>query len=213
LFFKNYNVETHLISLTRNLRPLEIFHIRHTEYMKIVNNLDVDYIFISDVRDVLFQANPFSHSITTDLEFFSEPKEIKNCDYNSKNILKVFGESEFLKLQDNKIICAGTTIGTKLGIYSYLKQMTTFLDDYKNNTGTVAEDQAVHNFLIYNNCFKNFKIYDTGNGPIATLHHLREGIFNEAGQVINTDESLPAVVHQWDRLSPHHKEKLLKASL
>ena len=212
-FFKKYNVETHLISLTNKLRSSEIFHIRHKEYLKIVNNLNVDYVFISDVRDVLFQSNPFSHDITTDLEFFSEPKEIKNCDFNSKKILKVFGESEFLRLQDNKIICAGTTIGTRLGLCFYLEQMILILDDYKNKTNTVADDQAVHNFLIYNNYFKNFKVYDTGYGPIATLHHLREGIFNELGQVVNIDETLPAVVHQWDRLSTDHKEKLLKVSL
>jgi hypothetical protein len=209
-FFKKYNVDTHLILLTNKLRPSEIFHIRHKEYLKIIDNLNVDYVFITDVRDVLFQGNPFSHNISTDLEFFSEPKEIKNCDYNSKKILKAFGEKEFLKLQDNKIICAGTTIGTKLGIRLYLEQMILILDDYKHRTNTTAEDQAVHNFLIYNNYFKNFKIYDTGFGPIATLHHLREGIFNNLGQVINNDNSLPSVVHQWDRLSTNHKEKLLK---
>lgn len=215
-FFKENNIDTHTIILPNGIpRAAEIFNIRHIEYLKIVEGDDFshDRVFITDVRDVLFQGNPFDHPISSELEFFAEPKEILNCSYNTKKISKAFGEIEFLKLKNEKIICAGTTIGTKTGMIKYLNKMISVLTDYRERTGNVADDQAVHNFLIYNNHFENFKIYDTGNGPIATLHHLREGIFNEAGQVINIDGTIPAVVHQWDRLENPYKKNLYNTAI
>jgi hypothetical protein len=203
-FFTSYNISAYLhpIDLT-NIRVAEIFNIRHRCYRDILeyNFLDTDRIFISDVRDVLFQSDPFAHETETELEFFLEPKQIKDCEFNSKKIKKLYGTKFLSKIGENEICCAGTTIGTRLGILKYLDEMLLELDRLRNQNNAFADDQAVHNYLIYNNYFLNYKQYNTGHGPVSTLHHLREGIFNEHNQVINIDGTVVPIVHQWDRLS------------
>ena len=77
-FLTSYNISAYLhpIDLT-NIRVSEIFNIRHKCYRDILeyNFLDVERVFISDVRDVVFQGDPFAHVTDTDLEFFLEPKQ------------------------------------------------------------------------------------------------------------------------------------------
>lgn len=210
-FFNNYNISSyiHPINLT-NIRPIEIFSIRHRCYRSILeyNFLDCEKILISDVRDVLFQGNPFSHNINTKLEFFLEPKQIKDCDYNSKNIKKFFGEDTLSSIGSNLIACAGTTIGTRAGIINYLDEMLKELKQFLDTKNVIAEDQAVHNYMIYTNRFNDYKLYETGRGPVSTLHHLREGIFNEKGEVININGTVVPIVHQWDRLSKNRQLEL-----
>lgn len=203
-FFTEYNISAyvHPIDLT-NIRAAEIFNIRHRCYRDILehNFLDVERVFISDVRDVLFQSDPFAHTTDTDLEFFLEPKQIKDCEFNSKKIKKLYGDRFLSEIGDNLISCAGTTIGLRAGILKYLDEMLLELSRLRIQNNAFADDQAVHNYLIYNNYFSNHKKYNTGAGPVSTLHHLREGIFNEQGEVINIDGTVVPIVHQWDRLS------------
>ena len=215
-FFSEYNISTYLypIDLT-NVRAAEIFNIRHKCYRDILeyNFLDVERVFISDVRDVLFQSDPFAHVTDTDLEFFLEPKQIKDCEFNSKKIKKLYGDRFLLEIGDKEICCAGTTIGTRAGILKYLDEMLSELNRLRIQNNMFADDQAVHNYLIYNNYFSNHKKYNTGFGPVSTLHHLREGIFNEQGQVINIDGTVVPIVHQWDRLSKDKQLELYKIAV
>jgi hypothetical protein len=215
-FLTDYNISTYLhpVDLT-NIRVSEIFNIRHKCYRNILeyNFLDVDRVFISDVRDVVFQGDPFGHVTDTDLEFFLEPKQIKDCEFNSKKIKKLYGNKFLSEIGDKEISCAGTTIGTREGILKYLDKMLLELNRLRIQNDAFADDQAVHNYLIYNNYFPNHKKYNTGYGPVSTLHHLREGIFNNQGQVINIDGTVVPIVHQWDRLSKDRQQVLYQTAV
>lgn len=211
-FFKKYNIEYYVLQLeNRKFRPIEIFDIRHREYLNLMGTafVNCDRIFLTDVRDVYFQADPFSHIATTELEFFLEPMLIKNCEFNTSTILESYGEEVVNQLGDQHIICAGTTMGSRTGIITYLTEMVNELARLRMLKDKFVMDQASHNYLIYTDRFPNHKKYHTNDGPVATLHHMRAVIFDNNGNLTNSDGSVIAIVHQWDRLSKDHRAQIL----
>jgi hypothetical protein len=99
-------------------------------------------------------------------------------------------------------------MGTRAGIFQYLTEMINELERLSGEKGQLFEDQATHNYLIYTNKVANYKLYHTCQGPVATLHYKRKGVFNEEGDVINDDGTLTPIVHQWDRLKDDVKEHI-----
>jgi hypothetical protein len=165
-FFCRYNIEYYIVELeNRKIKPLEIFNIRHREYLKLVETTftEFDRILITDVRDVFFQDDPFKHAPVAELEFFAEPATLVSCEYNSRNVKDLYSDDVLSQIGNNFIICAGTTIGTRNGILKYLKLMLEELHRLAEEKSRLVEDQAPHNYLIYNNHFPNHVMYYTGD--------------------------------------------------
>lgn len=215
-FFQQYNIDFHPFKLeNRKIQSVEIFNIRHRAYLKIIETTftKFDRVLLTDVRDVFFQDDPFKHPIVAELEFFAEPMIIKSCDYNGKNIKELYGDDTLTQLGNNLIICAGTTIGNRDGILKYLRLMLSELQRLAEEKGRLVDDQAAHNYLIYNDYFFDHVKYYTGEGPVATLHHQRSVVFNDDGYIINKDNTVTPIVHQWDRLKGQDKKKILEKIL
>jgi hypothetical protein len=215
-FFRQYNIEYYKVELeNRKIKPLEIFNIRHREYLRLVETIftEFDRMLITDVRDVFFQDNPFKHLSVAELEFFAEPMSLSSCEYNSGNIKDLYGDHTLSQIGSNLILCAGTTIGTRNGILKYLKLMLAELHRLAEEKGRLVEDQAPHNYLIYNNYFPNHVKYYTGEGPVATLHHQRSVVFNKDRYIINKDSTVTPIIHQWDRLKDPDKKQILEKIL
>lgn len=215
-FFRLYNIEYYIVKLEdRKIRPLEIFNIRHREYLKLVETTftEFDRILITDVRDVFFQDDPFKHASVAELEFFAEPATLASCEFNSGNVKDLYGENVLSEIGNNLIICAGTTIGSRDGILKYFKSMLIELNRLAEEKGRLVEDQAPHNYLIYNNHFPNHVKYYTGEGPVATLHHQRSVVFNKDRYIVNKDGTVTPIVHQWDRLKGPDKQQILEKIL
>lgn len=196
-FLNQYNIQKYKIRNSTNQD--EICSMRHQYYREIVEQNDYTNILLSDVRDVVFQKNPFSHNIETELEFFLEPGLYKDCECHRHWFcdLNIHG-SEFYKQVGNEyIVCAGTTIGTRSGILFYLNKM---IDELAKMNRTIT-DQPTHAYLIYNNHFPNHRKYRTLNGPVATLSSSRDLKFDSEHNLLNEDDSIVSIVHQWDRTS------------
>jgi len=166
--------------------------------------LDVENVLIADVRDVVFQSNPFLEYPKKSLEFFAEPEFFKNCKHNAPWLAGIYGSERVEQVNDEYVICSGTTMGTRSGIIEYLKTMSTEIQRLEVSGRPLAggEDQPVHNHLIYDGRFTNFNINQNGIGPICTMHHSKTLSFNRAGQLLNDDGSVIPVVHQYDRCGP-----------
>lgn len=196
-YVKLNEIETYKIPNSRNQD--EICSMRHRYYKEVIEKKNVDYILLTDVRDVVFQKNPFSHEITTELEFFLEPNQYKNCECHRHWFcdLNIHGREFYESVGDRTIVCAGTTIGTKNGMIDYLNKMIAELAKM-NRTIT---DQPTHAYLFYNNHFPNSRAYETLKGPVATLSNSRELKFDSDNNLLNEDGSIVSIVHQWDRTS------------
>ncbi|NQU95321.1 MAG: hypothetical protein HQ549_03715 [Candidatus Omnitrophica bacterium] len=157
-------------------------------------------IMLTDIRDVIFQKDPFDFALNEELCCFLEDKRMRISDdqrWNATWIRESFGEEVLKKIENNYISCAGIVIGTLSPIMDYLKKMVDILAD----TNKVCNDQAAHNYLIYTNQFENLKFFENENGPILTLAFKKEETmqFNDKGLIINASGDVVNIIHQYDR--------------
>lgn len=201
-FFDKYNIRG--FKIEGQYDHDQICNLRHQFHRKVMEEYpDVEKVFLSDTRDVVFQSDPFAHEMATELEFFLEVHHYKNCDCNTwwlkGNYAGAYGEEVFNQIGDNYIICAGTTMGTRAGIIHYLDEMIKELHNVYIKKRCYATDQPTHGYLIYNNIFPSYKLYHTGQGPISTMNRYDNMKFDDNGNLLNFDGSICPVVHQWDR--------------
>jgi hypothetical protein len=203
VFFEKFNIVPLIVELEVKRSKPDIPSKRFGKYLDILktNFLDCKKIFLSDVRDVYFQADPFSHHMEAQLEFFLEPEILKNCDYTRSNLSYSYGEDRITQFDDKYVICSGTTFGYRDAILNYLQLMDTEIHRICELKGHMVEDQHVHDYLIYTDNFPDYKLYHSLYGPVATLRiHGTPGNFNQEGTYLNADGSITPIVHQWDRL-------------
>ena len=194
-FYKSNNVEIfHGAVLDR------AYLLRYKYYLEILKNTSsVDKVMLTDTRDVIFQDDPFSKMSGCDYEFCAEPELIKNCEHNRKWYEILYGNEELNKIQNNFVICAGTTLGNLSSIMNYLQEMLNEFDRLFKSGVVVSMDQPVHNHLVYSNKLNNYRINENGKGIVSTMHHSKYLRFDRAGRLLNEDNSVTPVVHQYDR--------------
>jgi hypothetical protein len=203
-FCNDYNVYTFIPDEQMNLSTIIID--RHRYYYDCIsaNFEDVDSVLLADIRDIVFQDHPFKGYPVYDLEFFAEPEIFKHCNHNAPWIANVYGENRVKEIENEYVICCGTTLGTRSGILTYLETMINEIKNIESNGRKLSggEDQPVHNHLVYNNIFTNFRINHNGKGLVSTMHHSKALTFNRQGQLLNDDGTPTPIVHQYDRCGP-----------
>jgi len=60
----------------------------------------------------------------------------------------------------------------------------------------------VHNHIIYNEFFDDYRINQNGQGLVSTMHHSKTLTFDRDGMLLNDDGTPTPVVHQYDRCGP-----------
>jgi len=168
-----------------------------------------DYVMLADIRDILFQHDPFNFNIPDGLSVFMEDpgKTIGTCSTNSRWIHNCFGDAMLKELYQQPISCSGTTIGTVPSVLDYLDRLVSIMGTYKNRTNT---DQAAHNFLIYKRTPKALHRFDNDSGPILTMANVDPSRFrfNDQGRLINGSGRMFNTLHQYDR-HPELSKRLL----
>jgi len=155
-------------------------------------------VLLTDVRDVVFQRDPFSYEFPdADLWFVSEDQSmtIGQSTINSSWIRETYGEEVLKSLSSCKISCSGTVYGTYAGIMNYLDAM---IDQFL--VRRVTHDQAVHNFLIHTGVLSHYHVFSNETGPILTLHHRKRPLkTNACRELLNDNGDVALLVHQYDR--------------
>jgi len=200
-----YNVTLHLYGEKLNSNH-EIQNNRFELYSDIIEGCysDVERVFITDVRDVIFQDDPFVNEFAPEqeLEFYYEPELIGNCRCNSWWYRTMLGDHVLNQVKENYIICCGTIMGTREGLLKYLEQFKNELQEWKKSGRefTGGEDTVVHNLMVYfDKIPQKYMILHNGCGAVSTLDHQKTLKFDEQGRYINDDGRPTPVIHQWDR--------------
>jgi hypothetical protein len=190
---------------------------RYYEYWKFLTSVhgEFDRVLLADTRDVVFQADPFQWPIRTPLAVFGEgahtPVNGEPC--NKGWIEYLYGESGLDSIRHKQILCSGTTMGTLTGIIDYLEIM---IDEAFSRTdkiiGPGGVDQGMHIWLFWNGRLPAATLFQTGEGPVATLHleNPESFQFDRSGNLLNRDGSIVPIVHQYDRhpqLRAHYEER------
>lgn len=187
---------------------------RHFWYLKFLkDNNHYNKVLLCDSRDVLFQNDPFKLVESDSLYVAMESKKVGDCKYNSSWIRMIYGDEILSTLQDNYISCAGTTMGSRNSILTYLEYMTKNLSalgkslDTGSNTNIL--DQGIHNRYVNDH---EDKVRKSGNNSniFFTMGHADRFIFSRDGVLINPNSDAYSIVHQYDRFSwlcLHFKKK------
>jgi hypothetical protein len=185
-----------------------VFHLyyrRHLLYLQFLrkHRQDFDRVFLTDCRDVYFQADPFSWNLPRGLHVFLEEgfNKIGREIYHIRWIKSQFGQAVLDEIGGGTVSCAGTVMGDISSIMEYLSEMVSLTMQARSLHETDG-DQGIHNYLIYKNRLSNVTVHDNRQGPVMTCGMTRpEDIrLNAQGFVINDAGKLMPVLHQYDRL-------------
>jgi hypothetical protein len=159
-----------------------------------------DHVMLADIRDILFQRDPFDFEIPDGLSVFREDpgKTIGTCFSNSSWIRNGFGEAVLKELYHKPISCSGTTIGTMPAMLDHLARVVPILCAYKKQDSI---DQATHNFVLYKCPPKVVHRFENDSGPILTMANVDPARFrfDRHGLLINPSGRVYNTLHQYDR--------------
>lgn len=166
-------------------------------YLKFLNGSDVIYnqVITAGIRDVLFQSNP-QEMPYDDVNIYREPDgpTIGTCPYNSRWVTNSGYSS--LHLMSKPIICAEIMVGNHAGMVRLLKQMCDTAE--RNPRKYDLEDQAILNYLYWNQKLPYVKCWENEYSPVYTVGY-EPFIRFRNGQIVNRALDVPAIVHQYDR--------------
>lgn len=151
-------------------------------------------IMLCDLRDVIFQSNPFKYRTfewlppVSQLTLFKEAHPnavIGRCGFNSQWIKSCYGKEALRGIGHNTVICSGVTFGTRDAILAYTYLMTKQLNPtvrrlssnsstelHNNACATTGMDQGFHNWLYYSGQLDRIldvRVFQQGEGPVNTV--------------------------------------------
>lgn len=162
------------------------------------DNILYNKILLSDIDDVVFQADPFSINFDKDIYcgleqskyYVNESSAILNMDW-IKNCIHV-DKLDITKLRNRYVVCAGTIMGTYKGILNYLHFYRKF--QYGHHV-----DQALWNIYVYNH-LESKQLDHYHHSRILTLDNVHyESLNIRDSKIVNNNDEVYAIIHQGNR--------------
>jgi hypothetical protein len=158
-------------------------------------------ILLCDVRDVIFQGNPFAKHSGENLSFFLESNQtIGSCPVNSDWMRRAYGNDVVQELQDYPVSCAGTLIGSSAAVFQYLLHMVQHIINVAPNNRFSGVDQAIHNYILAKRLVPG-SVSVKNAGLVMTVPSTNPTGLKllQNGQIQNPNGSISEIVHQYDR--------------
>lgn len=182
-----------------------LFYRRHLLYLDFLRERGSQYdsVFLTDCRDVFFQANPFSWNAAPGLHVFLEEDSntIGLCPHNSRWMRNLFGEEALRLLAGETVSCAGTVFGDVPAIMDYLQLMIASAMQVPSMRDADG-DQGIHNYLLRTGRLGSVKIHSNRKGPVMTAGLMKPTDLrrNANGLVMNEANEVVPTLHQYDRI-------------
>lgn len=182
--------------------------VRYWAYLRELRRVGNGYtnILLTDVRDVVFQADPFDRipMPREGLLLFTENHGMPIRDESAtRNWIEVtYGRARTEAILSFPTLCSGTTIGNSASMITYLEAIS---DELLRHTHSVANfpgiDQGVHNWLYHHQQLPPARLCHTFEGPVATLgtESIESFRFDTSQRLLNRDGLPVPIVHQYDR--------------
>ena len=165
----------------------------------IKNKEKYDIVLSVDIRDTIFQNEFFKlyENYEPFIAFSYENATLKKL-IDKEWIINTFGYKIFKKIEDQRIINAGTIWGTSNEFCEFSNLLFKKLLKYFS-----AIDQAVVNYLIYYEKIMSHcvQIKSDENGPVLTLGLTKREniILDDENNILNNKGHIAPIVHQYDR--------------
>src|ERR1044071_9873801 len=115
-------MQAHGILVERSDRlPVPAMHAQSSRYFAYLDFLtrkgdEYDHVMLSDLRDVVFQTDPFAQHLPADIVFAQERCLIGDDPVNCNWIADAYSRAVADNLRDCLVSCSGTTFGTVQGM-------------------------------------------------------------------------------------------------
>ena len=191
----------HPENVTALPQPIHICNLRYFLYHDYLLKRGRDFrnVLISDVRDVMFQGDPFEGGLGDAVHVAMENPTIPigECPWTGPWVVKAYGEEALGELRNKPMSCSGTTMGPIPLMINYLRLMLSEIQIMRS--GDAYLDQAAHNVLIHRDGIGPVRRLENFHGPILTVGSEPAFQLNQANELVNADGSAIAIVHQYDR--------------
>lgn len=184
--------------------PIHIWNFRHFMYYNYLleHAGEYDNVLLTDIRDVVFQRDPFSFDTGGMLNVAMEDRRIplRSTPSNSNWILKGYGPEVLDEIGDFPVSCAGTTLGPSPVIKAYLHTLLTEICAIRDVLH--CADQAIHNVLLDRGLLEPVRKLQNEDGPILTIGTLALNTtfkLDAEGYVLNEAGHRTHIIHQYDR--------------
>lgn len=187
---------------------------RFIRFLSFLATRNYNRVLLADVRDVLFQSDPFDQLPVEPLAVSIESRAytIATEPHNRAWISDAYGARIVDEVGENSPSCVGVTYGGREAMASYLEQVAAELLSLSARVvRRGGADTAVHNYLLWTGRLGAVRLLETLGSPVATLNGIPEEELHldSSGRLTNSDGSVPSVVHQYDR-QPKIAEDLLR---
>jgi hypothetical protein len=187
--------------------PLSYNVARYAAFAAYLASRAARRVLLTDVRDVVFQRDPFGAAADESDEgvhlFLEHPaRPIGGCIWTSSWIRYRYGDAALPPLAARPIVCSGVVLGAARAVAAYLGLVAAELPpDLRANNYMAGYDQGVVNRLCHAgrvpaltlHAYAAARVLHLGNAPAgAVARDARGEVVNEAGEVA-------ALVHQYDR--------------
>lgn len=178
---------------------------RFLRYCAWVRSSRYDRILLSDVRDVLFQSDPFASLPADGLAISMEVPDytVGTEKWNRSRVSFIYGEEVLGQVAAFPVSCSGVTAGDRISMQGYLDLMSRDILDLSRHAARQGWfDQAIHNVVLRTRWSGTLQGMETLQSAIATLGAVRDHEVprDGLGRILNRDSTLVSIVHQYDRL-------------
>jgi hypothetical protein len=181
--------------------PIHIYNYRHFLYYDYMLKRGREFrnVLITDVKDVVFQRDPFDFPVTDRIHVAMENPDVPvgACPWNSQWLLAGYPPEVLERLKDKDLSCAGTTLAPVGHMMRYLELMLAEIAGMKD--AYKCADQAAHNLLLHDGKLDPVEKLRNFEGPILTVGSEQRYELDDRNELVNRDGSKMAVIHQYDR--------------
>jgi hypothetical protein len=164
---------------------------------------DLGRVLLTDVRDVVFQRDPFP-GLDDALHLFLEhpARPVGRCIWTSSWIRYRYGDAALPPLAARSIVCSGVALGGAAAVADFTRRVAGELPPELRATNYMAGyDQGVVNVLVHGgrvpgvvlHAYEEAAVLHLGNAPADAVR------LSAAGEVLNDRGAVAALVHQYDR--------------
>lgn len=172
---------------------------RYSVYLEYLDrHVEFEQVMIADVRDVLFQRDPFAEPVKGLEVFLEEPHVTFSVDgFNRRWVDDLYGDDGLRLLAGRVVSCSGVTVGDASSMRRYLAAMADEVARHLPPLG--PRDQAIHNWLLGRGLVEPARAVPNGHGRVLTMGAQDDIDLGDDDTVLNHDGTVPAVLHQYDR--------------
>ncbi|MEO1686299.1 MAG: hypothetical protein AAFU61_00165 [Pseudomonadota bacterium] len=172
--------------------------IRWLDYRDVLSTFPhAKKIFISDVKDVVFQA-PFLENIDSKVYLCADSEDFTAYSWNGRWIADAYGRDRLETLRDAQPICVGTVYGERRSIEIMLEEFAAVITEQP--FGKV--EQAIFNNAYYAGRFSfDSEILENVSRCVATLDDeaFSKLDLSKGDAALREDGSVVPVIHMYDR--------------